>query len=253
MNDPTTGDEADGVVGDSTLGGTNGAAPSSDGRTGTRHASTRRPNAPSPPATEASDRADADVGDDEDVPFDADDEFDDDLDDITDETLLPDDEDGDAVPEDVTLEDDEAGEGWGGLRPLEDDDLAALDPAALEDDIDDEREVVDVTEAPAPSGPASTRTAEDLTAATVLRGGPRPPTSGWRRLIHQLTGGAVSPSASRGERERAEQLRAIRTLVTHPRRITVLSRKGGVGKTTTTLMLGQTLASERGEIGRAPV
>ena len=254
MNDSSTGDDADGVVGDSGLGGTNGATPSSDGRRATRHASTRRRRGQPPPAA-AADRADADVGGDEGEAPDADGTlFEDDLDDdITDETLLADEDDGDAASDrvgpadDVILGDDEPAEEWAGLRPLEDDDLAALDPAVLEDDIVDEREIVDVAEPPPPGGPASTRTADDLTAATVLRGGSRPPQSGWRRLIHQLTGGAVSPSASRGERERAEQLRAIRTLVTHPRRITVLSRKGGVGKTTTTLMLGQTLASERGD------
>jgi putative peptide zinc metalloprotease protein len=137
---------------------------------------------------------------------------------------------------------------WPGLRPLEADDLAALDPSALESDLDDpDAHPVAAEEIPEPQGPASSRTADDLTSATVLRGRSKPPRSGWRRVVFRATGGAVSPNASRGERERAEQLEAIRTPVTHPRRITVLSRKGGVGKTTTTLMLGQTLASERGD------
>jgi MinD-like ATPase involved in chromosome partitioning or flagellar assembly len=255
MNDPTTGDEADGAVGDSTLGGTNGKAPSS--RRGDPH----RRSGTSPAAASADTDGATDAGAPED-PLPAPDPamFDSELDedDITDETRLSDDgdeahDDGDGAADDEAPGDaaggrapDEAGE-WSGLRPFEDDDLAALDPAALEDDIVDEREVADVDEPSAPLGPASTRTADDLTSDTVLRTTSRPPGSGWRRLIHQLTGGVVSPNASREERERAEQLRAIRTLVTHPRRITVLSRKGGVGKTTTTLMLGQTLASERGD------
>ncbi|HEX6254716.1 MAG TPA: MinD/ParA family protein, partial [Euzebyales bacterium] len=161
---------------------------------------------------------------------------------------------GDDADGAASSESDDAtgGSAWDALRPLGDDDLAALDPSALEDDLD----AVDVADDPAtdeppppapPAGPASSRTAAELTAATVLRTPARPPRSGWRRMIHRMTGGAVSPGASRSDREREDQLRAIRTLVTHPRRITVLSRKGGVGKTTTTLMLGQTLASERGD------
>jgi MinD-like ATPase involved in chromosome partitioning or flagellar assembly len=256
MNDPTTGDEADGVVGDSTLGGTNGEVPSSNDTPSSGRAARRRRSGRSSAAGRPDDAdADPDAGALEDVPPAADltmsDELDDD--DITDETPLAD--DGDGKPDGVAHVDamvagddvpDDAGE-WSGLRPLADDDLAALDPAALEDDLVDEDEITDVAEPPAPAGPASTRTADDLTSATVLRSSSRPPQSGWRRLIHRLTGGAVSPNASRGERARAEQLGAIRTLVAHPRRITVLSRKGGVGKTTTALMLGQTLASERGD------
>jgi putative peptide zinc metalloprotease protein len=168
---------------------------------------------------------------------------------------------GELIPDEAHLEaapvaDDPADEEeieeitqWGGLRPLEDDDLAALDPSALEDDDDlDDDLAIDVPpETFAPAAPASSRRADDLTAGAVLRTSSRPPQGGWRRVVHQLTGGAVTPRASRGEQERTEQLSVIRTLVTHPRRITVLSRKGGVGKTTTTLMLGQVLASERGD------
>lgn len=163
--------------------------------------------------------------------------------DVEDDVVDQDDDD------DVEDLDDEGAE-WEELQPLDPDDLAAPDPSDLETDlletdlIDDDLDDVDVHE---PAGPASTRTADDLTSGTVLRRYTRPPQSGWRRLIHQMTGGTVTPRQSRSDRERAEQLRAIRTLVGHPRRITVLSRKGGVGKTTTTLMLGQTLASERGD------
>jgi putative peptide zinc metalloprotease protein len=136
---------------------------------------------------------------------------------------------------------------WGGLTPLAADDLAALDPSALEQDLDDDDgEIVDMVE-PSDVGPASTRTADELTSDTVLRVSSRPPQSGWRRFIYEITGGLVRPRLSRSEQARIEQLGLIRTLVTQPRRITVVSRKGGVGKTTTTMMLGQTLASERGD------
>jgi putative peptide zinc metalloprotease protein len=168
-----------------------------------------------------------------------------------DDALLDDpDADADLVFDDLAADDADADvDEWGGLRPLDDDDLAALDPSALEDDIDldEDLRIDEPHEPPPPSEPASPRRADDLTAGAVLRPSSRAPQGGWRRLVHQLTGGAISPRASRGEQERVEQLSVIRTLVTHPRRITVLSRKGGVGKTTTTLMLGQVLASERGD------
>ena len=152
-----------------------------------------------------------------------------------------------ADPDEAWSDDDDDNE-WGGLAPLGPDDLAALDPSALEEQLrdEDEGEIVELVE-PAHMGPASDRTANDLTAGTILRNHTRPPQTGWRRWVYELTGGAVSPRLSRSERERADQLGTIRTLVTQPRRITVLSRKGGVGKTTTALMLGQTLASERGD------
>jgi MinD-like ATPase involved in chromosome partitioning or flagellar assembly len=246
MNDPTTGDQFDDPTGDSAFGGTNGEASVS------RH----RRAAPSGPGDAARHRTSTAAHDSQDADerLDLDDDLIDRDEETTDETMLFDPDDDGGTPhdayDDADVDDaanDMSEDVWDGLRPLEDDDLAAMDPAALEDDFVDEREIVDVAEPPEQVGPASTRTADDLTADTVLRGTGRPPQSGWRRLIHRMTGGAVSPGASRGDRERAEQLQAIRTLVTHPRRITVLSRKGGVGKTTTTLMLGQTLASERGD------
>lgn len=143
------------------------------------------------------------------------------------------------------------------LRPVDDAALAGVDPAALEEDLDeappyagapDDGDVADPPASPPPTpAPASNRTADDLTSGAVLRDRPRPPESGWRRFVYEVTGGLIHPGASTSQHERTEQLAAVRTLVTQPRRITVLSRKGGVGKTTTALMLGQTLASQRGD------
>ena len=51
--------------------------------------------------------------------------------------------------------------------------------------------------------------------------------------------------SSSGDEERQRKLLVIRTPVTTSHRIAVISLKGGVGKTTTTMALGATLATER--------
>ncbi|OBG99323.1 secretion protein EspI [Mycobacterium sp. E2497] len=71
------------------------------------------------------------------------------------------------------------------------------------------------------------------------------PQSGWRRLVHRATGGRINPGQSRKERERQDLLALIRQPIIGDCRIAVLSIKGGVGKTTTTLGLGSALALMR--------
>jgi MinD-like ATPase involved in chromosome partitioning or flagellar assembly len=73
------------------------------------------------------------------------------------------------------------------------------------------------------------------------------PQKGWRRALHKMSGGHVNPGVSRRDRDRAELLAAIRHPFVGDFRIAVLSIKGGVGKTTTTLGLGSALAMVRGD------
>ena len=102
--------------------------------------------------------------------------------------------------------------------------------------------------APAPTPvPGPTRTAADLTERTLLRAQPRTARSGWRRGVFAVSGGHVNPGPSRRERREDELLARVRTRIDGSRRIVVLSRKGGAGKTTTTLMLGHTFATHRGD------
>ena len=73
------------------------------------------------------------------------------------------------------------------------------------------------------------------------------PLTGWRRAVRGLTFSAVQPGPSPAQVRRAGQLAAIRAPITGTHRVAVISLKGGVGKTTTTMMLGSTLASLRGD------
>jgi putative peptide zinc metalloprotease protein len=100
----------------------------------------------------------------------------------------------------------------------------------------------------APADPAVPLTAAAFTEAELLRSRPgSPPAGGWRRTVWQLSGGRLDPGPSEAERRERELLARIQVPVTGCRRIVVLSRKGGAGKTTTALMLGHTFAEHRGD------
>jgi MinD-like ATPase involved in chromosome partitioning or flagellar assembly len=91
-------------------------------------------------------------------------------------------------------------------------------------------------------------TADSLTADLLLPGRHTAPPSGWRRAIYQATGGRVRPALSATEVRRRELVaRACTPVSGGHHRVAVLSLKGGVGKTTTVMGLGSTLASLRGD------
>lgn len=73
------------------------------------------------------------------------------------------------------------------------------------------------------------------------------PKSGWRKVVHRLSGGAINPGESSEETTRSALIERINAPVRGDYRIAVLSLKGGVGKTTTTFSLGATFASLRGD------
>ncbi len=98
--------------------------------------------------------------------------------------------------------------------------------------------------------PASQRvlpSAADMTPERMLRAQAEPPPSGWRRAVFLLTRGLVNLGPSAADVQRRELVARVKSPVVGCRRIAVVSRKGGVGKTTTTLMLGHTFASLRGD------
>lgn len=73
------------------------------------------------------------------------------------------------------------------------------------------------------------------------------PQAGWRRAVHRASGGRINLGESRREHERQLLLARIRQPIAGDFRVAVLSIKGGVGKTTTTLGLGSALAMTRND------
>lgn len=74
-----------------------------------------------------------------------------------------------------------------------------------------------------------------------------PPKQGWRKLVHTASRGRINPGRSRTQAERDELIDAIRAPLRGDYRIAVMSLKGGVGKTTTTIALGGVFAETRGD------
>jgi len=89
---------------------------------------------------------------------------------------------------------------------------------------------------------------DSLTPEFLLPARRRAPAPGWRRILYQASGGLIRVSASAAEQRRQDMMARVRTPVAGGHhRVAVLSLKGGVGKTTTTVGLGATLASLRGD------
>ena len=103
--------------------------------------------------------------------------------------------------------------------------------------------------APVPAGPdASPALASTLTPELLLRPRHRVPAAGWRRTVYRSSLGLVRVPPGGPERRRLELIARARTPVSAGHhRVAVLSMKGGVGKTTTTVALGLTLAALRGD------
>ncbi|MBQ1083371.1 MinD/ParA family protein [Nocardiopsis sp. B62] len=91
-------------------------------------------------------------------------------------------------------------------------------------------------------------TSDSLSAATLVRNRRYGPSSGWRKAVHNASLGLINPGESpKVLRERELVARACTPVASGHHRVAVLSLKGGVGKTTTTVALGATLASLRGD------
>lgn len=95
--------------------------------------------------------------------------------------------------------------------------------------------------------PPRVLTAADFTDE-VMYAEPAPvPTQGWRGAVYRGSGHLLNPGPSLPEQRRRELEARLRTPIAGSRRVVVMSRKGGVGKTTITLALGSTFALLRGD------
>ncbi|WP_084525079.1 MinD/ParA family ATP-binding protein [Nocardia vaccinii] len=81
----------------------------------------------------------------------------------------------------------------------------------------------------------------------LLKRARRSPRGGWRRAVHKISGGAINPGESSADVLLRELTERVNQPVRGDYRIAILSLKGGVGKTTTTVGLGSTFASVRGD------
>lgn len=75
----------------------------------------------------------------------------------------------------------------------------------------------------------------------------RAPKSGWRKFVHSITAGHVNLGDSEKVDRHQRLIEQVKAPLRGDYRVAILSLKGGVGKTTTSVMLGGMFASLRGD------
>jgi putative peptide zinc metalloprotease protein len=89
--------------------------------------------------------------------------------------------------------------------------------------------------------------AADISEERMLRPRSATPQRGWRRALYLLSAGMINPGPGPAELRARERIATIKTPLRGSRTIAVVSTKGGVGKTTSTVNLGHTFATYRGD------
>ncbi|MGW6657558.1 AAA family ATPase [Rhodococcus sp. NPDC055024] len=100
---------------------------------------------------------------------------------------------------------------------------------------------------PAPGNPALPMTAQDLSAALLVKPVRPAPAGGWRKALYTMSGRSVNLGNGAKDQHVVELTRQINQPLQGCYKVAVLSLKGGVGKTTTTATLGSMFASIRGD------
>ena len=115
---------------------------------------------------------------------------------------------------------------------------------ARRDEIDPPADAKVTTRKPSPT---DRRSAAEFSPERMIRVAPAGPASGWRRAVFKLTGGIIDVAPSQGELHERDLVARVKTPVRGCRKVAFISRKGGVGKTTTCLLAGHTFAAYRGD------
>jgi putative peptide zinc metalloprotease protein len=89
--------------------------------------------------------------------------------------------------------------------------------------------------------------ASAFTGERMLKGRAVTPSRGWRRSVYVASGGLVNPGLSQAEQAERALVARCKVPVAGCRKVVVVARKGGIGKTTTTVCLGHTFAALRGD------
>lgn len=100
---------------------------------------------------------------------------------------------------------------------------------------------------PGHQGPQNLAPPPGLDPQRLVRTPAGTPARGWRRALHTATGGLISVGNSKSQQQLDELIARVRQPIRGDFRLAVLSLKGGVGKTTTTIGLGSAFASLRGD------
>lgn len=141
--------------------------------------------------------------------------------------------------------------GNGELRQVWDDDDGVVplgqDAVGLEQRINGDRTCEEEGVGTATLAPPRKALAAEVTAERMLRDVTRGPASGWRRTVFRLSAGLVELGPSAEQQRQRELVARVKTPIRGCRKIAFISRKGGVGKTSTCLLAGHTFASYRGD------